>query len=672
MSKNSLHQTSFKARRSVWLLAFLGSAIGAALFLVIALVLFDMRRQRERRDLTHSKSDAALSEAISEAVAVRDRIVATLVSGDHSLDQNDSPRRLLAIGQRLAEAGLADDTQSIDAIAGEMSEAVALAQQWREKHEQAVARQFATHRDVRSALDDLQDKVARIEGEHRLQLAIELRRSRRSSDQLSFDAMKQLFVQLSHQSELSAIKIDLAKLETVVERLDGETQTDNLPDIRDNLLKPLIDRLTLACQELGATDECNAVLIGILGEGYEIDHGHQTIQPGEGGLLLLSIELLEQNTEYLDLLAQATKSYDEWRLQLTALERHAESIRALDAEEAEQALMWVWGGAALLGLIANLSFFYLAHRISQTLDAQIGALDQVSRELAQAQKLESIGQLAAGVAHEINTPMQYVYDNIDYLSSCIDKVLTVFEAYDKLLDRDSQPLSWGDRVDFAREVKQQQRFDYIWQEVPQAIEDSRTGLNQVLQIVRAMKTFSHPGAEEFASTDINQSIISTAAITRNRWKYHAELTTELDESLPCIMALPAEINQVLLNLVVNAADAIAERYGESGEKGLITVTTRCEDDHVVLEVADNGAGIPNHIRTKIFEPFFTTKEVGKGTGQGLAICYNVVVAKHSGSMSVDSTPGVGTTFRVSLPIEQVLDDEVDNSEELEEEVANTY
>jgi signal transduction histidine kinase len=285
-------------------------------------------------------------------------------------------------------------------------------------------------------------------------------------------------------------------------------------------------------------------------------------------------------------------------------------------------------------------------------------------QLLQAQKLESIGQLAAGIAHEINTPMQFVYDNIEFLSDCSDKLFAVVETYQQNLNATGPQKSWQERSSEVNRVIQETRFDHIRREVPNAIRESLEGIQRVINIVRAMKEFSHPGQEERVGVDLNNAVCSTMTITRNRWKYAAELELDLDPDLPPLRCVPAEINQVLLNLIVNAADAIVEKIGDNtGRKGVITVRTRRDRDQIVIVVADTGCGIPDEIRNRIFDPFFTTKEVGKGTGQGLAICYNVVVNKHHGRLDVESTPGVGTRFTVSLPLTK--DDENGSDEQAE-------
>ncbi len=294
------------------------------------------------------------------------------------------------------------------------------------------------------------------------------------------------------------------------------------------------------------------------------------------------------------------------------------------------------------------------HEANSTLEERIQErteeLNATNAQLSQAQKLESIGQLAAGVAHEINSPMQFVNDNMEYLSECTQDLFTVLEAYRENLSMNGPQRPWQEREAQINSLLPESRYIYMREQVPQAIEESMEGIQRVITIVRAMKEFSHPGTSEKVSTDINQALRSTATISKNRWKYVADLEFDFDENLPDVKALPTELNQVFLNLVVNAGDAIASKLGEdSGEKGLIAIRTRTEANFVVIEVSDSGCGIPEEIRNRVYDPFFTTKDVGKGTGQGLAISHNIIVDKHGGRLDLESTPGVGTTFFVRLP-----------------------
>ncbi|TWT99979.1 Sensor protein FixL [Botrimarina colliarenosi] len=287
----------------------------------------------------------------------------------------------------------------------------------------------------------------------------------------------------------------------------------------------------------------------------------------------------------------------------------------------------------------------------QVFVAFITDLSEIRRlegRLAQAQKLESIGQLAAGIAHEINTPMQCVSNNIEFLQDCHHRF---FDIVDRLIGTLDLPAkSWEERKGSVDRLIKEVRYERLASQAPAALEETAEASRRIVDIVRAMKAMSHPGTREFVATDINECLRNSVTIARNRWKYAAELTLDLDDGLPVILALPAELNQVFLNLIVNAADAIVEKSGEGAALGKITLRTRGEGDLVRIEIEDTGGGIPADIRERVFDPFFTTKDVGKGTGQGLAITYDAVVNKHQGTIDLLSTVGVGTTFVVCLPL----------------------
>jgi PAS domain S-box-containing protein len=270
-------------------------------------------------------------------------------------------------------------------------------------------------------------------------------------------------------------------------------------------------------------------------------------------------------------------------------------------------------------------------------------------QLAQAQKLESIGQLAAGIAHEINTPIQYVGDNTRFLKDAMGDLWGLLKEYGRALSA----VEGGEEISQVKaalaEAEEQTDLEYLMNEVPKAIEQSLEGVARVTKIVRAMKDFSHPGTSEKTAVNINQAIDNTIMVARNEWKYVAELVTDLDPHLPLVSCLPDEFNQVLLNLIINAAHAIGEVVEGSGDQGAITISTRQDGDWVEVRVADTGTGIPEKIRSKIFDPFFTTKQIGKGTGQGLAIAHSVVVDKHGGAIACETEVGRGTTFIIRLP-----------------------
>ncbi|MFQ5706187.1 MAG: PAS domain S-box protein, partial [bacterium] len=272
-------------------------------------------------------------------------------------------------------------------------------------------------------------------------------------------------------------------------------------------------------------------------------------------------------------------------------------------------------------------------------------------QLAQAQKLESIGQLASGIAHEINTPIQYVGDNIRFMQDAFEDLRKLLDRYRDLFEaaKEKQPLEA--LIPAVETTTQEIDLEYLVDEIPLAVQQSLEGVERVSNIVRAMKEFSHPGQAEKSPIDINRALENTITVARNEWKYVAELKTDFCPTLPLVPCLRGELNQVLLNILVNAAQAIAEATeGDSSKKGTITVTTRHDDQCVEIRIADTGPGIPKKVRSKIFDPFFTTKEVGKGTGQGLAISHNVVVEKHGGSITFETEVGKGTTFVIRLPI----------------------
>jgi PAS domain S-box-containing protein len=275
-------------------------------------------------------------------------------------------------------------------------------------------------------------------------------------------------------------------------------------------------------------------------------------------------------------------------------------------------------------------------------------------QLGQAQKLEAIGQLAAGVAHEINTPTQYIGDNARFLKRtwpATNEVLGLCQT----MQKESAAGSIGvETIARLLQSSGEANLEYLLREAPRAIEGCLEGANRVSNIVKAMKEFSHPGSQEILAVDINHAIETTIAVARNEWKYVAEVRVNFDTTLPPVPCFAGEFNQVILNLVVNAAHAIGEVVGDgSVSKGLIAITTKHTAEWAEIRIQDSGAGIPKEIRGRIFEPFFTTKAVGKGTGQGLTMAHSVIVEKHNGQIWFESEEGMGTTFVVRLPLHPV-------------------
>jgi signal transduction histidine kinase len=273
-------------------------------------------------------------------------------------------------------------------------------------------------------------------------------------------------------------------------------------------------------------------------------------------------------------------------------------------------------------------------------------------QVLQTQKLESVGQLAAGIAHEINTPTQYIGDNVRFLKDAFQELKSLLATYERLSAAiDGNSLMHDKVQELAATVKTTDAA-FLLEEIPKAIEQTLEGVSRVSTLVSAMKEFSHPGTKEKVPVDLNHAIESTITVARNEWKYVADMETDFDSTLPPISCQPGEFNQVILNLIVNAAHAIGDVTGkESGVKGTIKVQTRNCAEWAEIRIQDTGSGIPENVRARIFDPFFTTKEIGKGTGQGLAIARSVMVDKHGGSIHFETELGKGTTFIVRLPKE---------------------
>jgi PAS domain S-box-containing protein len=273
-------------------------------------------------------------------------------------------------------------------------------------------------------------------------------------------------------------------------------------------------------------------------------------------------------------------------------------------------------------------------------------------QLRQAQKLEAIGQLAAGIAHEINTPTQYVGDNTRFVKDAWESLASLLDQSRHLRrTAESGTIPQEELAKFDQLVEQAD-LEYLMKEIPHALDQATEGLQRVAKIVSGMKEFSHPGSEEKREIDLNKAIETTITVAKHEWKYCADVITKFDDNLPGVACLAGEFNQAILNLIINASHAIAG-VSENGEKkkGTITISTRREADWVEISVADTGTGIPLEIQPRMFEPFFTTKDVGKGTGQGLALAHSVIVSRHQGKIWFETEMGKGTTFFMKLPIQ---------------------
>jgi PAS domain S-box-containing protein len=295
------------------------------------------------------------------------------------------------------------------------------------------------------------------------------------------------------------------------------------------------------------------------------------------------------------------------------------------------------GNGRFVAIVQDITEFERAEKEKERLQSQ----------LLHAQKLESVGQLAAGIAHEINTPMQFIGTNMEFLEEASRGMSVITQSLQKIIatapDGIAQELqSAFDEAD----------WEYLMEEIPSAIRQSKDGISRVTSIVKAMKEFSHPSSKEKESIVVNNIIETTILIARNEWKYVSNVTTDLAADLPPVPCYVDELGQVILNLLINAAHAIGEKLGRNpvGDKGEIHISTRVVDSFVEIRIRDTGSGIPAGIRERIFDPFFTTKEVGRGTGQGLTISHDVIAEKHGGTLTFETEEGAGTTFIVRLPL----------------------
>jgi signal transduction histidine kinase len=290
-------------------------------------------------------------------------------------------------------------------------------------------------------------------------------------------------------------------------------------------------------------------------------------------------------------------------------------------------------------------------QLNLQLQDQIAQRKLMEAELARAHRLESIGKLADGIAHEINTPIQYIGDNLSFVqqafqtsSECLSRIQRIAE--DPQLNQVAETI--------ARELNStlsEIDAEYLFTEVPRALQESLEGAADISRIVHSMSDFAQSNGGNKISTDVNRCIQHTITVCRHEWKNVADIVTDLAAELPLFFCIPCEISEVIQQLLLNASQAISDASLESPQaKGIITIRTCRENENIVLEVQDSGVGIPENIRDRIFDPFFTTREVGKGTGQGLAICHSIIVAKYSGNIFCESQLGKGTKFTISLPI----------------------
>lgn len=294
--------------------------------------------------------------------------------------------------------------------------------------------------------------------------------------------------------------------------------------------------------------------------------------------------------------------------------------------------------------LSRMSGLYQGHALYTLLVRDISEILMLEQEVRQSNRMESIGQLASGIAHEINTPAQYLTNNLTFLRDAYGRLMGMCRQL-KPAEEDSHIYQARANALFA-----DPELEFIRDEIPMAIEQSLEGIQQISHIIKAMKSFTHNSEDKLQYIDLNEAIQATVTIATNQWSKIAQIEGQYDGRLSAIPCYRDLFNQVILSILVNAVQAIEERKRQQQEPaGKIVITTSAEYEHAVVRIADNGVGIDATIIERIFDPFFTTKEVGKGTGQGLSQAYAIIVDMHHGELLVESTVGAGATFILKIP-----------------------
>ena len=311
-------------------------------------------------------------------------------------------------------------------------------------------------------------------------------------------------------------------------------------------------------------------------------------------------------------------------------------------------------GRRLLGQVADITRRKQLQRelleSNRRLKQALYELKQMQSRMVQQEKMASIGQLAAGIAHEMNNPLGFVLSNFTTLREYMEDFGRLVRAYRSFVKRVTSEGTYSNQdLEAIRRLEEEMDLDFIIEDLEDLFKETKDGLERLKEIIQSLRNFSRVDqVGDWVAYDINEGIRTTLVITKNEYKYHAEVELQPGE-VPLIHCHPGQINEVLMNLIVNAAQAIKGQQRQG--KGKITIKTFADDHYVYCSISDDGPGIPRHLQSKIFEPFFTTKEVGKGTGLGLSICYDVIVHKHGGEITVESEPGKGATFTIKLPID---------------------
>ena len=297
-------------------------------------------------------------------------------------------------------------------------------------------------------------------------------------------------------------------------------------------------------------------------------------------------------------------------------------------------------------IAADCRFLIFFHDITDRLLAQERRM-RVEKQMDEARRLEAIGTLSAGIAHEINTPIQFIGDNLDYLRDALAKIHHSYLGFNQLYAAARKNEQYNDLISSIDAYNHSVALPELISEISEALQESRDGIHQVRDIVLLMKEFAHPGGWDAESVDLNKIVENVIKLSRSRLKGAIEIKLEKAEDLPEIQGRRGQIQQVILNIVMNALDAVED---SDRQAGLVCIRTWCDGDFAKIAISDTGAGVSEELKEKIFNPFFTTKPVGKGTGQGLALAKDCVVKGHNGRLGLIDRDGFTTTFLIELPL----------------------
>jgi signal transduction histidine kinase len=649
-------------RRQVWLLTATGLVGGAITIVVVGLVQLYIGSQREFHNKTRDQLHQIVGALEQTSAVEREDLFALLT--DRTLPDRNTETKFNDVGQwRTAAAAfggaghgsledeLMESFQSTAKAVADLESIRSEADHWHTAYRQALSKLDEVRNQTRATVDSLRAHLIQLDGTDRLATSLKLRQLTTADKSKVYELAPEVIETFRAQSTSASSRRELSELAVFVEQLSGARRRDGLTDLMDNNIKPCLSRLRATLPD----DESKTILTELekrlLGEGFVFDEAHQTVIPGDNGLYRSRREAFDLEERRTELTALIQANLDSLRGAIDEVDRQSQALTQQLASSSEQALSLAWIILAVVAALCAAVFVLLARSIARTIAAQIQAIGLRTKELARSQKFESIGQMAAGIADEITAPLETAIEQIDLLSKASGKVLEVVKALQRNLVDAVSATTWHERKGELDTLVGRHQSEKIPEQMTGAIVASRDGIERAIRIAQAMRQFSRPASQEKVATDLNEAVRTTVTVTANWWKYVAVLRTDLDADLPYFVCQPAEINQLLLNLVVNAADAVAEKVSAgSRELGTILIRTRVADEHVVIEVHDTGCGIAEDIRERIFDPFFTTKAAGKGAGMGLAMCYNIVVNVHGGNIVVESSPGVGSIFRVTLPL----------------------